>query len=93
LQVSSCSRPFGDITRLSIKRGAVAKPEPVAAALTDDLAERVNLLQVEIRPVSVTLKPKSYLAQQDFMAISEIVRKYGGFWSSQNRTFIVRKRG
>jgi len=28
---------------------------------------------------------------RDFRAVSDIVRKYGGFWSSERRMFIVRK--
>jgi uncharacterized small protein (DUF1192 family) len=90
---SSTAKLRDDIARLSAKEAAVVEPEPVAAALTRDLAERADLLQVEIRLGSVTLKPKRYLAQRDFRAIAEAVKKYGGFWSSQNRTFIIRKRG
>jgi hypothetical protein len=90
---SSTAKLRDDIDRLSVKETTAAEPEPVASALTRDLAERADLLQVEIRPGSVTLKPKRYLEQQDFIAIAEAVRKYGGFWSSQSRMFIIRKRG
>ena len=52
-----------------------------------------DLLQIGITSGSVTLKPKRYLGAQDFRAVSEIVRKYGGSWSSERGMFIVRKRG
>jgi len=80
-----------DIAKLSIKEAVVAEPEPVRAVLTRDLAQRADLLQIETRLDSVTLKPRGYLGAQDFRAVSEIVRKYGGFWSSERRMFIVRK--
>ena len=89
---SSTAKLKDDLARLSVKEAA-AEPEPVAAALTKDLAQRADLLQLEIRGGSVTLKPKRYLAQQDFRAIAETVRKYGGSWSTQSRAFIIRKRG
>jgi hypothetical protein len=90
---SSTAKLRDDIAKLPIKKVGVASPEPVTAALTRDLAEWVDLLQIRTTLDSVTLKPKGYLGAQDFRAVSEIVRKYGGFWSSQNRTFVVRKRG
>lgn len=89
---SSTSKLRDDIAKLSIKKAAVAEPEPVAATLTRDLAERVDLLQIRSTFDSVTLKPKGYLGAQEFRAVSDIVRKYGGFWSSERRMFIVRKR-
>jgi hypothetical protein len=79
-----------DIVRLSVKEALVAESEPVAAALTRDLAQRADLLQIETTPDSV--KPKGYLGAQDFRGISQIVRKYGAFWSTERRIFIVRKR-
>jgi hypothetical protein len=47
-----------DIAKLSIKEAVVAEPEPVAAALTRDLAQRAELLQIGTAVDSVTLKPK-----------------------------------
>jgi hypothetical protein len=82
-----------DIARLSVKEARVPEPEPVAAALTRDLAQRADLLEIRATMDSVTLRPKGYLGTQDFRAVSEIVRKHGGFWSSDRRMFIVRKRG
>jgi hypothetical protein len=90
---SSTAKLRDDIGKLSIKEAVVAEPEPVAAALTRDLAQRAELLQIGTAVDSVTLKPKRYLGAQDFRAVSEIVRKHGGFWSSERRMFIVRKRG
>lgn len=88
---SSISKPRDAIAKLSIKETAVA--EPVAAALTRDLAQRADPLQIRMTLDSVTLKPKGYLGAQDFSAVSNIVRKYDWFWSPERRTFIVRKRG
>jgi len=81
------------IAKLSIREAAVAGPEPVASSLTRDLAERVDLLEIRTTLDSVTLKPKGYLGAQDFRAVSDVVRKHGGLWSSERRMFIVRKRG
>jgi hypothetical protein len=78
-----------DMAKLSIREAPVAKPEPVVAALTRDLAERADLLQIGITAGAVTLKPKRFLAAQDFRAVSDIVKKYGGSWSSQRRMFVV----
>jgi hypothetical protein len=90
---SSTAKLRDAVAKLTIKEAAVAKPEPLAAALTGDLAQLEDLLQIGITSGSVTLKPKAYLGAQDFRAVSEIVRKYGGSWSSERRMFIVRKRG
>jgi len=89
---SSTAKLRDDIAKLSIREAVVAEPEPVAAALTRDLAQRADLLEIRTTLDSVTLKPKGYLGAQDFRAVSEIVRKRGGFWSSERRMFIVRKR-
>jgi hypothetical protein len=89
---SSTAKLRDAIAKLAIKEAAVAEPEPVAASLTRDLAERVDLLEIRTTLDSVTLKPKGYLGAQDFRAVSDVVRKYGGLWSSERRTFIVRKR-
>jgi hypothetical protein len=90
---SSTAKLRDAIARLSTKEAAVAEPESVAASLTRDLADRIDLLQIRTTLDSVTLKPKGYLGAQDFRAVSDIVRKYGGLWSSERRMFIVRKRG
>jgi hypothetical protein len=82
-----------DIAKLTIREAPVAQPKPVEAVLARDLAQRTSLLEIRTTLDSVTLKPKGYLGPQDFRAVSEVVRKYGGFWSSQTRMFIIRKRG
>ncbi|WP_455284480.1 hypothetical protein [[Eubacterium] cellulosolvens] len=82
-----------DTAKVSIKEAVVTEPEGIAAALTIELAHRADLLHIGTTRDSVTLKPRGYLRPQDFRAVSEIVRKYGGFWSSERRMFIVRKRG
>lgn len=90
---SSIAKLKDDIAKISIKEATVAEPEPVTAALTRDLAERAELLQIITTLDSVTLKPKGYLGARDFRAVTEIVRKHGGSWSTQRRMFVVRKRG
>jgi hypothetical protein len=90
---SSTAKLRDDIAKLSTKEAAVAEREPVAAALTRDLAQLEDLLEIGITSGSVTLKPKAYLGAQDFRAVSDIVRRHGGLWSSERRMFIVRKRG
>jgi hypothetical protein len=87
---SSTAKLRDAIAKLSIREAAVA--EAVAPSLTRDLAERVDLLEIRITLDSVTLKPKGYLGAQDFRAVSDVVRKHGGLWSSERRMFIVRKR-
>jgi len=90
---SSTAKLKDDIAKLSVKEAVVAEPQPVAAALTRDLAQRADLLEIRATMDSVTLRPKGYLGAQDFRAVSEIVKKHGGSWSSDRRMFIVRKRG
>jgi hypothetical protein len=91
VQLESSTAELKDtIAKLSVKQGAVA--QSVAQALNKDLAERADLLQIRTTLDSVTLKPKSYLAAQDFRAVSDVVRMYGGSWSSARRMFVVRKR-
>lgn len=90
---SSIAKLRDDVAKLSVKESELPKPEPLTASLMKELGERVDLFEVRTTTDSVTLKPKRYLGAQDFRAVSDIVRKYGGFWSSERRTFIVRKRG
>lgn len=90
---SSIAKLSDEIAKLSVKEAVVAEPEPITAALTRELAQRADLLEIRATIDSVTLKPKGYLGAQDFRAVSEIVRKHGGFWSPDRRMFIVRKRG
>jgi hypothetical protein len=80
-----------DIAKLTMREAAVAQPEPVETVLARDLAERTSLPEIRTAFDSVTLKPKRYLGAQDFRAVSEVVRRHGGFWSSQRRMFVVRR--
>ena len=81
-----------DIARLSIKQPAVAETDVLTAALVEDLAHRLDLLEIRTTLDSVTLRPKAYLGSRDFRAVNEIVGKHGGSWSSERRMFVVRKR-
>jgi len=76
---SSISRLRDDITKLSVKEHEIGQAEPPAAALTKELGERVDLVEVRTTTDSVTLKQKRYLGTEDFRAVSEVVRKHGGF--------------
>jgi hypothetical protein len=89
----STSKLRDDIVRLSVRKVPVPEPEPIATALTRDLAQWGHLLEIRVTMGSVTLKPKGYLAAQEFRAVSEVVKKHGGFWSSERRMFIVHKHG
>jgi hypothetical protein len=89
---SSTAALRDEMAKLSAKQAVVPKPELAAAGLTRDLAHRADLLEIRVATDSVTLKPKGYLGAQDFRAVSEIVKKHGGFWSSDRRMLIVRKR-
>jgi len=88
---SSILKLKDDIAKLSVKEPEVARVQPLSATLMNELGERVDLLDVRNTSDSVTLKPKRYLGTQDFSAVREMVRRHGGFWSSQRRMFIVRK--
>jgi hypothetical protein len=48
-----------DIGKLSIKEAVVAEPEPVAAALTRGLAQRMDLLEIRTTLDSVTTLPST----------------------------------
>jgi hypothetical protein len=89
---STTAKLEDDITKRSIKEAAVAEPEPVVAAIARDLTQFADLLQIGITSTSVTLKPRTYLGAPHFRAVSEIVRKYGGSWSSERKMFIIPKR-
>lgn len=66
--------------------------EPLVETLKADLGERVGLLEIRVEGDLVILRPKGYLGSQHFRAVSEIVRKHGGNWAPDRRTFIIRKR-
>jgi len=88
---SSIAKLKDDIAKLSVKEAVVG--EPTVADLARELAQRAELLEIRATIDSVTVKPKGYLGAQDFRAVSQIVRKHGGFWSPDRRMFIVRKPG
>ena len=59
---SAAAKLHDDLGKLSLHKAAIAHVEPVAVALTEDLAERADLLQIRATSDSVTLRPKNYLA-------------------------------
>lgn len=88
-ELESLTRELKDnVAKLS---AAPLKPLGVREALVMDLAERADLLEILESKDSLMLRPKRYLGTQAFRAVSEIVRKHGGAWSSDRRMFIIKK--
>lgn len=86
------SEMSGRIDELTAKPIAKVAPTPVVEdALRGELGGLVELLELRSQPDQLTLRPRRYLGSQDFRSVSEVVRRHGGFWSSMNRAFIVRK--
>jgi len=82
----------GRISELSAKPAAGAVPAPnIEDILRSELGGLAELLEIRSQPDQLTLRPRRYLGSQDFRSVSEVLRRHGGFWSSMNRTFIIRK--
>jgi len=80
------------IEEMSAKPPAkVAAPPPIEHVLRGELGGLAELLEIRSQPDQVILRPRRYLGTQDFRSVSEAIRRHGGFWSSMNRTFIIRK--
>lgn len=80
------------IESLSAKPPAKTVPAPsMEDALRGELGGLSELLEIRSQPDQVTLRPKRWLGTQNFRSVSEVVRRHGGFWSSVNRTFIIRR--
>jgi len=79
------------ISNIPIVKPKVADYELAAQALLADLGERSKLLEIVVRKDSIMLRPKRYLETQDFRAVTDVVKKHDGFWSSVKRSFIIRK--
>jgi len=82
----------GRINELSagLSTKAVA-PVRVEDALRGELGGLAELLEIRGQPDQVTLRPRRYLGSEDFRSVLQAVRRHGGFWSSMNRTFVIRK--
>lgn len=63
----------------------------VHEALVEDLGELVEVLEVHKGGDYITLRPRRYLGGRDFRAVSDVVRRHGGTWSSDRRLFIVQR--
>ena len=85
---STTAKLVEDLNKLST-RGSQRPSDPLTAALTRDLGRLADLLQIEGTQDSVTVKPRARLGDQDFKMVRETIIEHGGFWSSQQRTFIV----
>jgi len=82
----------GRIDELSAGLPAKAvAPVRVEDALRGELGGLAELLEIRSQPDQITLRPRRYLGGQDFRSVLEAVRRHGGFWSSMNRTFVIRK--
>lgn len=80
------------VDRLST--GTVCKAEtsrPLEDILKEELGQLIQVLEIKSQPDQLILRPTRYLSTRDFRLVSETVRRHGGFWSSVNRIFIVRK--
>lgn len=88
-QIAEMSRR---INELSKRPATEATPAPsIEDTLRSELGGLAELLEIRSQTDQLTLRPKRYLGTQDFRSVSEILRRHGGFWSSLNRAFIVRK--
>jgi len=64
---------------------------PVEDVLRGELGGLAELLEIRSQTDQVTLRPRRYLGREDFRSVMETVRRHGGFWSSMNRIFVIRK--
>jgi uncharacterized coiled-coil DUF342 family protein len=79
------------IDGLSEKRLTKAATTPsLENVLRSELGELADVLDIRSQQDQLVLRPRRYLDPRDFRTVSEVVRKHGGFWSSMNRTFIVK---
>lgn len=72
-----------------------AKPitaEPLVETLKAALGEHMGLLEIMVEGDTVILRPKRYLGAQRFRTVIDIVKKHGGNWTPERRTFIIRKK-
>ncbi len=82
----------GRIDELSAGLPAKAvTPLRIEDALRGELGGLAELLEIRGQPDQVTLRPRRYLGGEDFRSVLQAVRRHGGFWSSMNRTFVIRK--
>lgn len=82
----------GRISDLAARPAAGAVPAPpIEDILRSELGGLAELLEIRSQPDQLTLRPRRYLGSQDFRSVSEVLRRHGGFWSSMNRFFIIRK--
>ena len=78
-----------DLKKLAMRGTQRSAIDPLATALTRDLGRLADLLQIEGTQDSVTVKPRARLRDEDFKMVRETIIEHGGFWSSQQRTFVV----
>lgn len=72
------------------KLARTAAPPSLENILRSELGELADVLDIRSQQDQLVLRPRRYLDLRDFKTVSEVVRKRGGFWSSMNRTFIVK---
>ena len=86
---STTAKLVEDFNRLSMRETKAPSVDPLTTALTEDLGRLVSLLQIEGTQDSVTVKPRVRLRDQDFKMVRETIIEHGGFWSSQQKMFVV----
>ncbi len=90
MRLSHLEKEINDIKTLLTKKELPSKTSPDHPLITD-LREKVNLLEIRLEKKLIILKPKHWLNTEDFKEISEIVKKHGGAWSTEQRSFILKK--
>ena len=86
---SSTAKLGAYLNQLSVKEAKRSALDPLTVALTKDLAQLAELVEIQGTADSVTVRLKTRLRDEDFRTIKETVVEHGGFWSSQRRIFIV----
>jgi len=86
---ASTAKLAASLNQLSTKEAKRSATDPLAAALTKDLAVLTGLVEIQGTADSVTVRLKTRLRDEDFRTVKETIIEHGGFWSSQRRVFIV----
>jgi hypothetical protein len=90
MRLSHLEEEIKDIKTLLSKESLPSTTSP-DQPLIADLADKVNLLEIRLDKKPITIKPKHWLNTEDFKKISEIVKKHGGVWLTEQRAFILKK--
>jgi uncharacterized coiled-coil DUF342 family protein len=87
-QIAEISKRIDGLSEKRLTKAAT--PPSLENVLRSELGELADVLDIRSQQDQLVLRPRRYLDPRDFRTVSEVVRKHGGFWSSMNRTFIVK---